>query len=90
MKQQDLIAAVATAAGQSKQVTENVIKALGDVTKTALKAGDEVVLNGIGKLSVTAKAARNGRNPHTGEALVIAARNSPKFTAAKALKDAVA
>ena len=89
MKQDDLITAVAAEAGTSKADAERVVKALGEVTQTALKAGDEVTLPGLGKFSVTAKPAREGRNPRTGETLQIAARKAPKFSAGKALKDAV-
>ena len=85
----ELIAAVAHASGQSQYVTERVITSLGIFTQTTLKANGEVTLPGIGKLSVKAKPARTGRNPRTGAALEIAARNAPAFSAAKALKDAV-
>lgn len=54
-----------------------------------LAAGGEVTLPGIGKLSVKHKEARTGRNPSSGEAIEIAAKNAPHFSAAKALKDAV-
>ena len=63
MKQDDLITAVAAEAGTSKADAERVVKALGEVTQTALKAGDEVTLPSLGKFSVTAKPAREGRNP---------------------------
>lgn len=90
MKLADLVSAVAAAAGQTNSATEKVLKALGDVTGTALKSGDDVTLPGIGKLSVGERAARTGRNPRTGETLAIAAKKTVKFGAGKALKDAVA
>lgn len=72
-----------------KNVTEKFIDALGEATQAALAAGEEVTLPGIGKLSVKERAAREGRNPQTGQTLTIPARKVPGFTALKILKDAV-
>ncbi|MDD5249679.1 MAG: HU family DNA-binding protein [Rhodocyclaceae bacterium] len=89
MKQAELIAKVAGAAKTFKSNAEDVVKALGEVITAALVAGDDVTIPGVGKLSVTSRAAREGRNPSTGEAIKIAAKRAPKFGAAKALKDAL-
>lgn len=88
MNKSDLVAAIKPA-GASAAMTESVLDALGKVTRHVLATGGEITLPGIGKLSVSKRAARTGRNPRTGEELQIAAKNAPKFTAAKALKDAV-
>lgn len=77
-------------AGVSKTVIEAVLKTAGDVIHAELQQGGEVTLPGLGKLSVTDKAPRKGRNPSTGEEIDIPAKRVPKFSAAKALKDAVA
>lgn len=77
-------------AGVSKTVVEAVLRSQADVATKALKQGDDVTLPGLGKLSINKKAARKGRNPSTGAEITIPAKNVPKFTAAKALKDAVA
>lgn len=90
MNQAELIAAVADHSNVSKKEAENVIKSLSEVTHTALADGGEVTLPGLGKLSVSKRAARTGRNPATGEEIKIKAKKVPKFSAAKALKDAVA
>lgn len=90
MNQSELVAAVAGNSGQSKTAVEVVLKGLGAVAQNELGTGGEVVLPGIGKLSVATRAARTGRNPRTGEALEIAAKQVPHFSAAKALKDAAA
>ncbi|MGA8147802.1 MAG: HU family DNA-binding protein [Gallionellaceae bacterium] len=76
-------------AGVSKTVVEAVLDSLGEVAAAELKKGGEITLPGIGKLSVSKRAARTGRNPATGESIKIKAKNVPKFSAAKALKDAV-
>lgn len=90
MNLSELVTAVATESAVSKDVAERVLKALGNVTQAQLKAAGEVTLPGIAKISVITKAERTGRNPQSGAPLVIPAKQSPKFTALKALKDAAA
>lgn len=90
MNQSELIAKVASLSGESRKAVESVLKTTADVIGATLKEGSEVPLPGIGKLHAKDKAARFGRNPKTGEEIVIAARRVPTFSAAKALKDAVA
>ena len=89
MKQNELVSAIAAKNGLPKVGIENTLKLLGEVVQLALGAGDDVTLPGIGKLSVKANAARTGRNPRTGVEVAIPAKNSPKFSASKSLKDAV-
>lgn len=89
MTKQELIEAIKPV-NASKAVVEQVIDALGKVAQEQLANGGEVTLPGIGKLTVAEKAARKGRNPKTGEEIDIPAKRAPKFSAAKALKDAVA
>lgn len=89
MNQAELTAALADSKGITKKQAGEDIEALCDVVRTALAKGDEVTLPGIGKLHVERKEASKGRNPRTGEAIDIPAKNVPKFSVAKALKDAV-
>lgn len=89
MNKSELVAALATANGLSKKQADEVVESISAIISEALAAGDEVALPGIGKLSVVARAARTGRNPQTGEEVKIAAKRAPKFSAAKALKDAL-
>ena len=70
------------AASQARQVVETTIDAISD----ELAAGGEVALAGFGKFSVSHRAARQGRNPSTGETINIAASKAAKFSAASALK----
>lgn len=90
MNQAELILKTAAVSGISKKDVEHVLKTAGEVVSTALVDEGEAVLPGLGKLSVTQRAARTGRNPKTGEAIEIPAKKVPHFSAAKALKDAVA
>ena len=84
-----LSTAVAEKAEISKKDSEKALKAFVDVVAEQLKAGDKVQLVGFGTFEVSERAAREGRNPQTGETMTIAACKAPKFKAGKALKDAI-
>ena len=89
MQKSELIETIAAEAGISKAAAGRALASLlGSVTK-ALKNGDRVSLVGFGTFSVSKRAARMGRNPQTGEAIKIKASKAPKFSAGKALKEAV-
>lgn len=89
MNKNDLVAAVASAAGLSKADSAKAVDAVFDSVAKALKGGDEVRLVGFGTFSVANRAASEGRNPRTGEKIKIPASKQPKFKAGKGLKDAV-
>lgn len=89
MNKVELIGEVASKSEISKKDVEKVINAFTNVVADALVDGDKVQLVGFGTFEVVERAARTGRNPHTGETIEIVASKSPKFKAGKALKDAV-
>ncbi|MEK7819503.1 MAG: HU family DNA-binding protein [Pseudomonadota bacterium] len=89
MNKEELIDALSAAGGLSKADAGRVVDGMIDVITKSLTKGDEVRLSGFGAFVVTKRAASTGRNPRTGEAIQIAASKTPKFRAAKALKDAV-
>lgn len=89
MTKAELIDKVASGAGLSKADASRAIDTTLDAIKGALKKGQKVTLVGFGTYSVTKRKARKGRNPRTGQVINIAAAKTPKFTAGKALKDAV-
>ena len=89
MNKTEFIAAVAEKAEISKKDSEKALKAFVDVVAEQLKAGDKVQLVGFGTFEVSERAAREGRNPQTGETMKISACKAPKFKAGKALKDAI-
>ena len=89
MNKTELVAAVAEQAGLSKKDAEAAGKAFTEVVAEALKAGDKIQLVGFGTFEVSERAAREGRNPRTGETMTIEASKTPKFKAGKALKDLV-
>jgi DNA-binding protein HU-beta len=89
MTKTDIIDKMAKDADISKAAAEKALNSFMDIVKKALKKGDKVGLTGFGTFSVSKRAARNGRNPQTGETIKIKATKVPKFTAGKGFKDAV-
>ena len=87
MNKAELVAAMAEQAGLSKKDAEAALKAFTDVVSDELKNGGKVQLVGFGTFEVSERAAREGRNPQSGEVMKIAASKAPKFKAGKALKD---
>lgn len=89
MNKTELIAAMAEVSGVSKKDTEAVLKAFTEVVSNELKKGEKIQLIGFGTFEVSERAAREGRNPATSEAMQISAARAPKFKAGKALKDMI-
>jgi DNA-binding protein HU-beta len=89
MKKPDLISAIASNAGISKEQAEDVLGALPKILSVALKEGLGVNLPGIGKFAVQKRAARTCLNPKTGAGIEVPAKSVPHFKAAKAFKDAL-
>lgn len=90
MNKAELIDYIAHEEDLPKATVGRVLDSLADAASTALDHGEELTLPGLGKLKTTIRAARTGRNPATGAAIEIPAKRAVTFTAAKALKDAVA
>ncbi len=89
MNKTELVAAMAAKADISKKDAEAALKAFTDVVGEQLKKGNKIQLVGFGTFEVSKRAKRTGRNPRTGEEMVIAASKAPKFKPGKALKDIV-
>ena len=89
MNKTELIAAIAEKTELSRKDAEKALKAFTEVVEEELKKGEKIQLVGFGTFEVSERAAREGRNPQTGETMPIAASKSPKFNAGKALKDAI-
>ncbi len=90
MNKAELIDHVAKATGITKVQAGDVLNAFTDGVIGSLKKGDSVTLVGFGTFSVTQRAARNGRNPQTGETIKIKARKTPKFKAGKDFSEKIA
>jgi DNA-binding protein HU-beta len=89
MNKNELIAAVAEEANLSKADAQSAVDAVFSTISGELKKGGDVRLVGFGNFSVSRREASTGRNPQTGAEVQIPARNVPKFSAGKGLKDAV-
>ncbi len=89
MNKAELIAAIAENADMTKKDAEKAVKAFVDVVTEELKKGEKVQVVGFGTFEVSERGEREGRNPHTGEPMKIAASKAPKFKAGKALKDSL-
>ena len=89
MTKAELIEKISSGTGLSKAEASRTLDTTLDSIKAALKKGHKVTLVGFGTFSVTKRKARKGRNPKTGQVINIPAGKTPKFSAGKALKDAV-
>jgi len=89
MNKVELIARIAENARISKRDAELILNATLESITEALARGEKVSLTGFGSFETRQRAAREGRNPRTGETIKIDAQNTPAFKAGKALKDAV-
>jgi len=89
MNKQDVAAKIAKDTGITKTNAAAVIDSMIDGITKALKKGDPVSFVGFGTCKVANRKARTARNPQTGAAINIPKRRVPRFTAGKALKQAV-
>ena len=89
MNKTELVAAIAEKTELSKKDAEKALKAFTEVVADELAKGEKIQLVGFGTFEVSERAAREGRNPRTGETMKIEASKAPKFKAGKALKDMV-
>lgn len=87
MNNSDLAETLAAAHDLTKADARKLVDTVLDAITDAAAKGEEIALNGFGKFKVKASAAREGRNPATGEVIKIAASKKLTFAAAKAVKD---
>ena len=89
MTKAELVTEVAAKSGLSKKDTEKAIAGVIETVTETLAKGESIQLVGFGTFEVAERAAREGRNPRTGETVKIEARKAVTFKAGTALKDAV-
>ena len=89
MNKNDLFKVMSQKMEDNKNVAEKALAAFMDVIKDEMIKGNKIHLVGFGTFEVTERAEHMGRNPKTGESLLIEASKAPKFKAASALKKAV-
>ena len=90
MNKSELIDALAAGADISKSGATRALDTLVDTITTTVAAGDSVTLVGFGTFKPAQRAAREGKNPKTGEKISIPAATVPKFSAGASFKTAVA
>ena len=89
MLKTELVAKVAEDASLTARQASEVVDSFTEQLTNAVARGEKVTLIGFGSFAIKHVAARNGRNPRTGEAMTIPAHNSPVFKAGSQLKSAV-
>ena len=89
MTKAELIARVAEKAGVSKKQADRCLKAFIEAIVDALQKGERVAIPGFGIFSVRERAERRGKNPRTGETIIIPARKVVHFKPAKQLKELI-
>ena len=89
MNKASIVESVHGKLGGTKVQAEEIVDIMIDSIVSTLKGGGEVSIAGLGIFSTKKRAARQARNPRTGESISVPAMNVPKFRAAKALKEAV-
>lgn len=87
MKKSEMIEALANTTGLSKADVEKVFNGTFDLFKDELVKGNKVSVAGFGVFKISERAAREGRNPQTGETIKIAASKGVSFKAGTALKE---
>lgn len=89
MNKTQLIDAVAKASDLKKKDAEAAVAAVFATIENALREGEKVQIVGFGTFEVKNREAHQGRNPATGESIMIPASKHPTFSAGKALKEAL-
>ncbi len=90
MNKTELVALIAERAGVTQVLAGDVVQAFIDVvTETLAEREEKVVVTGFGTFEVRNRVERRGKNPRTGEEIVVPAQKTPAFRAGKLLKDAV-
>lgn len=89
MNKSELISVVADKTNATKKEAEGMVGAVIEAITEALKENDKVVITGFGTFEVHERAARTGRNPQTGEEILIEGSKASVFKAAKQLKDEI-
>ena len=89
MNKNELVDAVSARTDLRKSEASKAVDAVFDSITAALRGGDDVRLVGFGTFSVANRAASEGRNPRTGEKIMIAASKQAKFKPGKVLRDSL-
>jgi integration host factor subunit alpha len=89
LTKEDLVTAIAEANGYPRNRSVELVETLLELIKSKLAAGDDVLISGFGKFSVKEKRERRGRNPATGEEMMLDARRGVTFKCSGQLRDKI-
>ena len=89
MNKKDIVETIHARIGFSKRETATIVDRALDLMKAALADDEPVMISSFGKFSVRSKEARKGRNPQTGESIIIPARKVVTFKASRVLKERI-
>lgn len=87
VNKKDIAAAIAEASGETKVLCETMVDYVVDTIAATVASGTDVSLHGLGKFTVTERAARTARNPRTGKSVKVPAKKALKFKPSKTVKD---
>ena len=85
----DIINTIQAEEGFTKQQSTDIIEALIEIIKKTLQSGEDVLISGFGKLCIRDKNERKGRNPATGDDLMLAPRRVVTFKCSGKLRDRI-
>jgi len=85
----DLIDSLYNHVGLSQTTSTRVVESLLEIIKKTLEQGEDILISGFGKFSVRKKGKRRGRNPQTGEDVMLDARRVPTFRCSGVLRDKI-
>ena len=85
----DIVEALKTDTGLSKNQSADLVDSLLEIIKSTLEGGEDVLVSGFGKFCVNEKSERRGRNPATGEDLMLAPRRVVTFKCSEKLRERI-
>ncbi len=89
MTKKDLIEIVAKKSNLTNKAAREAVQTMLNTIRDSLRRGEKVVLTGFGTFNIRTRRQRVGRNPKTGEKIMLAARKTPGFTPGKTFKKAI-
>jgi len=89
MTKADIVEKVCESNGFSKKESAQIVEQMFEILKKTLEEGENIKISGFGNFTVKAKADRRGRNPQTGEDIILEARKVLNFKPSKILKEAL-
>ena len=84
-----MVESVQNQIGFQKTRSSEIVETLLEIIKSTLESGEDVLISGFGKFSVNEKKARRGRNPSTGEDMMLAPRKVVTFKCSGKLRDKI-